>query len=193
MSSRKTFISRAVKHLLAFAGAFLVCASASANVTYRWVESDGIVGYRTAMNFEITLSDYNSYAGSIEACNTQGLGLFCLGEPASNLVEFKYVGVGLMDFHPRTGRPGYSSWNMVLDGSDQFLTGSIFASTFETQIEMSSVGTLWTIHDLDSDQPANIPDEYVTGTFQRVPEPATLSLFGAALAGFGFTRKRRKA
>lgn len=181
-----------IAKVAAFCGAMLIGASASADVMYRWVGDPANQGYGRNLQMELVLSDLNSYAGQSPGC------LFysshpCDLQPDIDLVSFSFgIGGPFMKLEPRTNRYGGTGWDISVDGIDGKLVGTLLAFDWSNSIQMSSIGDIWTVSNYGSDHGNVIEDDTITGTFERVPEPATIYLTIVALAGGILARRRQR-
>jgi hypothetical protein len=129
----------------------------------------------------------SSEGGVADAAADAGVNLGHSGDPAYDTADFGFTGVGSPD-----GSPGNVRVDYVLPSSRAVVTAN------GTYLEMADGGVFWI------DPETGVPDDIALTSFPTsdhhlvwvdlqltpVPVPAALPLFGSALAGLGWFRRR---
>lgn len=193
-----------LKCLIATAALVLMPLLSHAGVVYEWHALNNETPRGITLLLEFDEATVNSGSFSYEYSG--------LGDPSNwipadvGLISLSFLGGGSIGFFKDAGKGQDGPYPSYLNMQIHFgknLSGSIWASSFETEVKMSSngPGPVFEITSLISDAPLEMlgcSDPHLscsgaTGIIRRVnnvPEPGSIALFGAGL--FAASRFRRK-
>jgi len=164
-------------------------------------DGEGTVIHSAILNANGTttqLADFSSGAGlsHIFALRTIGSGTFAgdvLVANSGDAVLLNSSGAIAKTYTLPGNGGGDFSLNLDPNGTDFWTGDYVTGNVWEVNIATGAIDENWNVHARDFYGLSVFGEIQQGGGGGQTPEPATLALFGAALAGFGALRRRRKA